>query len=334
MIRMAMPIDQGTSSDAGAPFKAGFRATVVITTRNRKEDLCRAIESALDQTEPCQILVVDDGSTDGTSDLLRSKYPTVRVLRHEASAGYIVRRNEAANQARGDFIFSLDDDAVFSTPHVIERSLADFEADSRIAAVAIPCIDVLQSDQLRQPLPDRRQVYVTSEYIGTAHAVRRDVFLRLGGYRDVLVHQGEERDFCLRLLEAGYFVRLGTADPIHHFESPKRDRRRQDRFGQRNNVLYAWQNAPLMSLPIHLIGTTGKTIWFGLKRGFPLRATQHVLIGYVDSVRHAHSRKPVSQRTWQLNRRLRRVGAMPLDEAARRLKCDVRMTDEKAPACR
>jgi len=290
-------------------------ATVVITTKNRKDDLCRAVESALGQSVPVEVLVIDDGSTDGTANLLRSRFPEIRVESRSRSAGYIVCRNEAARLARSEVLFSLDDDAVFSTPHVVEQTLNDFEADPRIAAVAIPCIDVLKSDQPRQPLPDRNGVYVASEYIGTAHALRRDVFLNLGGYRELLVHQGEERDFCVRLLDAGYFVRLGTADPIHHFESPKRDRRRQDRFGQRNNILYAWHNAPAMSLPSHLLGTTLKTLRFGVRYGTPLRTAHHVAIGYMDCFRLASTRRPVSCAAWRLSRTLRRTGAMRLDEA-------------------
>lgn len=294
-------------------------ATIVITTRNRKDDLSRAVESALSQTFPVEVLVIDDGSTDGTTERLRRLFPTVRVEQRSESAGLIVRRNEAARIASGDVIFSLDDDAVFTTPNVVEQTLADFKADARIAAVAIPCVDILKSELPRQPLPDRSSIYVASEYIGTAHAVRRDLFLNLGGYREMLVHQGEERDFCVRLLDAEYFVRLGTADPIHHFESPKRDLRRQDRFGQRNNILYAWQNAPAVYLPGHMLGTTLKTLRFGLRNGTPFRTAQHVAIGYIDSVRFASSRRPVSRRAWRLSRKLRRLGAMPLDVAASQL---------------
>ncbi|MBA3315525.1 MAG: glycosyltransferase family 2 protein [Planctomycetota bacterium] len=294
--------------------------TVVITTRNRKEELCRAIDSAITQTRSVEILVIDDGSTDGTSELLRSRYPSVRVERHASSAGLIVRRNEAARKATGDIIFSLDDDAVFSTPYVVEQTLKDFDADASIAAIAIPCIDVLQSDRLRQPLPDRQHVYVTSEYIGTAHAVRRDAFLRLGGYREILIHQGEERDFCLRLLEAGHFVRLGTADPIHHFESPKRDQRRQDQYGRRNDVLFAWQNSPLHLLPGHLLATTVNGLRFGMRCHRFGRMIMGLGKGYFDILRAAADRRPVSTRSYVLMRKLRQSGFLQIEVAAQHLR--------------
>ena len=85
-----------------------------------------------------------------------------------------------------------------------------------------------QAAVVRQRAPDPSAVWVTDRFIGTAHAVRRDVFLACGGYREFLVHQGEEGDFCIRMLAGGHHVRLGNSDPIHHFESPRRDFRRMD----------------------------------------------------------------------------------------------------------
>lgn len=294
-------------------------ATVVITTKNRVEDLCRAIDSVLMQSVPVETIVVDDGSTDGTSDIVSRRFPGVKLIACKESAGLIVRRNEASMLARGEVIFSIDDDAVFSSDRIIEQSLRDFKADERIGAVAIPCIDVLKGDKIRQPVPDGDGVYITSEYIGTAHAVRGDVFRSLGGYRDMLVHQGEERDFCVRMLDAGYVVRLGTADPIHHYESPKRDFRRIDYYGQRNNVLFAWQNAPLAYLPIHLAGTTTKTLLFGWKVGRPLQIARNVGVGYCSIPFHIRSRRPVSRKAWRLSRKLRQLGAVSIEDVVPQL---------------
>jgi hypothetical protein len=103
--------------------------------------------------------------------------------------------------AVGDVIFSLDDDAVFSSPFVVEQTLRDF-SHPRIGAVAIPYIEPHKANQEMQRAPTREDVWITASYIGTAHAVRRDVFLALGGYREHLVHQGEEGDFCIRMLAA------------------------------------------------------------------------------------------------------------------------------------
>ena len=103
--------------------------------------------------------------------------------------------------AEGDVIFSLDDDAVFSSRFVVEQTLRDF-SHPRIGAVAIPYIEPHKANKEMQRAPTREDVWITASYIGTAHAVRRDVFLALGGYREHLVHQGEEGAFCIRMLAA------------------------------------------------------------------------------------------------------------------------------------
>jgi hypothetical protein len=103
--------------------------------------------------------------------------------------------------AAGDVIFSLDDDAVFSSLRVVEQTLGDF-SHPRIGAVAIPYIEPHKANTEMQRAPTGEDIWITASYIGTAHAVRRNVFLALGGYREHLVHQGEEGDFCIRMLAA------------------------------------------------------------------------------------------------------------------------------------
>ena len=118
-------------------------------------------------------------------------------------------------------IISIDDDATFSSPWVVEQTIAAFD-HPRVAAVAIPYIEPHKGERVFQSAP-KGGIWVTDVFRGTAHAVRREVFIGLGGYREQLVHQGEELDFCIRLLEHGFVVRLGSGDHVVHDEEPKRD---------------------------------------------------------------------------------------------------------------
>jgi len=287
-------------------------ASVFISTKNRLDDLRKAVESALTQTANPEVLVLDDGSTDGTSDAIRKEFPRVKLHRFDQSAGYIVRRNEAAALASAPVIFSIDDDAIFASPRVVEQTLAEFH-HPRIGAVAIPFINVKQDNSVRQAAPDSAQIYLTASYIGTAHALKRDLFLKLGGYRECMVHQGEEADYCIRMLEAGYVVRLGRADPIHHFESPRRDFRRMDLYGRRNDVLFAFWNVPASRMPMHVLATSFNGFKFGFSCGRPLRHAQGVLRGWAAMFTYRKIRKPVSMRTYKLARRLK-AGSVPLAE--------------------
>jgi glycosyltransferase involved in cell wall biosynthesis len=289
------------------------QATVVITTKNRKDELRTAVASCLRQSVPVETIVIDDGSTDGTSDLVRSEFPSVRLLRYEVSGGLIQRRNDGAANASTNFIFSIDDDAEFSTPDVVAQTLADF-SHPRIGAVAIPFCDVKKGTTVQQRASDRARIELADRFIGTAHALRRDVFQHVGCYRAKLIHQGEEGDLTIRMLAAGYVVRLGNADIIRHYESPKRDLTRMTVFGRRNDILYAACNLPLSMAMIHIPATTLNGLRFGLANGYFLISLKGVMRGFFDMPGFLSDRRPVPAAVYKLSRRLRRNSGTPLTD--------------------
>ena len=293
-------------------------ASVVVTTKNRKDDLQIALASVVEQTVPVEIVVIDDGSDDGTPEMVRSEFPTAMLYSYHESRGYVVRRNEAARLARGSIVLSIDDDAAFSSRYVVEQTLQNFDHPS-IGAVAIPFINVNQDNVLRQRSPDANRIYIMGSYIGTAHALRRDLFLALGGYRDHLVHQGEEGDYCVRMLATGYVVRIGTADPIHHFESPRRSYGRMDYYGRRNDILFSWHNSPSWRLPDQMTRSTISGLAFGLKVHRPFQMMYGLLGGYADCLRYRVHRRPVPHHIYALYRWLRKQGPVPLDAVLSRL---------------
>lgn len=296
-----------------------MQTAIVITTKNRKDDLRQAINSALTQTVPVEIIVMDDASTDGTSEMIWSEFPAVRLERSDVSRGYICQRNRAASLARGEVIFSIDDDAEFSSPKVIERTLQDF-SDRRIGAVAIPYLEPFRDNQIRQAAHDAEEIWVTDRFVGTAHALLRDLFLKLGGYREHLLHQGEERDYCLRMLEAGYVTRLGCADPIYHYESSMRSSERMDFYGRRNDIIYGWQNVPMPYLPLHLGATVLRGSVYAVRSArHPIRMFSGMFSGLAECFHGNFERRPVNSRIYRLSRKLKKRGPLPLARVIDRL---------------
>jgi GT2 family glycosyltransferase len=295
------------------------RVTIAISTKNRCDELRRALASCRRQSGSVEILVLDDGSTDRTSEMVAREFPEARLLRFENSEGYIRRRNQAAREASAPLLLCLDDDAEIGGNEIATVLEAGFSHD-RVGAVAIPYIDVRQDPRtIKQSTPLEGGPYVLSSYVGTAHALRRDVFLALGGYRERFFHQGEEGDYCIRLLDAGYVVVGIQADPILHFESPRRDFERMDVFGRRNDVLFAWCNVPLPYFPIHLAATLFNGIRFGISQRRLQPMVRGLARGCLDAVRVVAPRTPVRTSTYRLSRHLKKMGPLPFAQVIGRL---------------
>jgi len=221
--------------------------TIGITTRNRPEAIARAVASlgfAAD-LEP-EILIFDDGSTP-PAEVMPAPGLRLRVVREPSSPGYIVGRNRLMREARTAFVLLLDDDTRMVSADAVHRALAVMRADAGVAAVAFA-----QAEADGTPWPAAMQPAATTtsgvvaSYIGFAHLLRRDVFLSLGGYREAFVFYGEEKDYCLRLIEAGYRTIFLPDALISHLPDPAgRDPRRYLRFVSRNDCLASVLNDPL-----------------------------------------------------------------------------------------
>jgi glycosyltransferase involved in cell wall biosynthesis len=290
-------------------------ASVVIPTYNRRDLLRRSVAAALAQTVPTEVIVVDDGSTDGTPEMVRAEFPTVRFEQlPDGPRGPARLRNRGTAMATAGVVFPIDDDAVFDSPRTVEQTLAEFD-HPRVGAVGIPFINVNGDRRLQQAAPaGAAGVAVVQAYVGAAHALRRDLFLGLGGYREQLFYMGEEGDFCIRMLDAGHVVRPGRADPVHHQESPSRNRFRADFYGRRNDVLFAVHNVPMPYLPPHLLATTANGLRFGLGVARPGNMIRGLASGWASIPREWRNRRAVRPSTYRLFRRLRTVNSLPLTE--------------------
>jgi glycosyltransferase involved in cell wall biosynthesis len=97
--------------------------TALIPTYNRRAHTFRAIDSVLGQTVPVdEIIVVDDGSTDGTAEAVSDRYGSRVVLFRQENAGTSVARNRGIREATGEWIAFLDSDDVWF-PTKIERQM-------------------------------------------------------------------------------------------------------------------------------------------------------------------------------------------------------------------
>ncbi len=279
--------------------------TVIISTKNRSKDLERALLSLRNQSLLHKVIVIDDNSDDGTSEYVRSAFPEVFLHSHNESKGYIVRRNEGVALAETPYVLSIDDDCVLESSEILFQ-LASFCSTTKSAAIAWPHVDV-RTSSVASNLAPVNELWQACTFKGCSFIVNKSRFIELGGFRTNFIHQGEEEDFCIRLLDKGFPVLLGFGHPIHHYESPVRSWKRMDYFGSRNLILFAFFNVPLVFLPVQLFLSAIKSIAFGFKIKRPYQKSLGVLHGFRDGFRlMRNERKPVSTKTFLQYRKLKK----------------------------
>jgi GT2 family glycosyltransferase len=233
--------------------------TVGITTRNRRESLLRSL-AALEIVEPMidEVLVVDDTSDEPLGDLA-AEVPLgiarkLRVIVQPDRQGYIVARNAMVRLARNEFVLLMDDDAFVLDATAIRLAVDALGRHRDVGAIAFAQAeaDGAAWPAAMQPAPAMRACYVPS-FIGFAHLLRRSVFLQLGGYLEPLHFYGEEKDYCLRMLDAGYaVVYVPDARVAHVPDRSGRSASRYLRYVIRNECLGALHHEPL-PLPLATI---------------------------------------------------------------------------------
>lgn len=282
-------------------------ASIVIVTRNRCEDALTAVASAWAQDLPdLEVLLIDDASEDETARRVGADFPGTRVISLRERAGYIVGRNLGFREAKGKYVFSLDDDAYFTGRDTASRIISRFERDHTIGAIAIPFLEPLarrSNSSLVHALRAKPGDELRS-YVGCAHALQRDLALALGGYREFFVHQGEERDLCLRMRAAGWRIVYGDCDPVVHMVSPRRDALRVSHYGIRNQILFEALNAPSAYLPLRLLTSIAGTLRYRFSLSTTPAKLHAIYAGLTSSLEHASERRPVSSDIYRTFRRL------------------------------
>jgi GT2 family glycosyltransferase len=290
--------------------------TVGIATRNRPDSLRRCLASiALIDDLVTEVIVVDDAS-DPPIDRVLQQVPEgiakkTRIIELPQGVGYIAGRNRMMRLAANEAVLMLDDDAYLIDPGAVRRASDVLRRHPDVGAVACAQAEADGSPwpPAMQPSPVGYRCYVPA-YIGCAALLRRSAFVQLGGYQESFHFYGEEKDYCLRLLDAGYdVVYLPDARVAHVPDPAGRSDSRYLRYVVRNDCLSALYNEPLpmlvITVPIRLARYASMRRHGGVDDPGGLRWIVGALIGALPGVwRGRRSMRWASIRRW---RRLRRA---------------------------
>lgn len=162
----------------------GARVSVLVTVYNAAPYLGEALDSALGQTHrPVEVVVVDDGSDDGSTDIARGYGDRVRFHRMSERSGIGAARNQAVATATGEFLTFLDADDRFP-PTKLAVQLAAFDADPSLEVVYGHVREFVSPELTEQEAARIRPAVPRSpSHLSGVMLIRRSAFDKVGPWR-------------------------------------------------------------------------------------------------------------------------------------------------------
>jgi len=244
-----------SAAAAGAP-----RVAVAVVTRNRRERLLATLARLRALPERPPLLVVDNASSDGTAEAVRTLHPGVMLLALDENRG-AAARNAAVAALATPYVAFADDDSWWE-PGSLTRAAESMAAHPRLGLLAARVIvgserrlDPTCAQMARSPLSDAGGVDAPGVpvlgFVACGAVVRRRAFLEVGGFDPHYGIGGEERLLAGDLAAAGWLVRYDERLAVHHWPPPPGRSRRAERTARvvRNDLWSAWLRRPGRSLP-------------------------------------------------------------------------------------
>ena len=219
------------------------------------------------------MVVVDNGSTDGTAQALARAHPEVRVLQPGRNLG-AVGRTLGVEAARTELVAFCDDDSWWADD-ALSRAAGHFAAAPRLGLLAARVLvgaderlDPVCAQMAGSPLP--RQPDLPGPpvlgFLACGAVVRRSAYLAVGGFSPVLFFLGEETLLAQDLAAAGWGVCYVDDVVAHHDPSPAHDRTGRARLQARNALLSTWLRRPLPVVLRHTLRSARSPVERGALR--------------------------------------------------------------------
>ena len=274
--------------------------TINIVTRNRVDELCRAIESAHAQTyRPIEIVVVDNDSSDGSVETVMRRWPEIHMIQLHRNTGCQPGRNIGMKNSRGKYIYNLDDDGALD-PNAIERIVARFEAEPDVALVSasVQPLTADKADQIASLiLEDERYV---SGFPGGASALRRDVLPEVG-YFPEYPRGASEQNLGLRILDRGYvMVHVPNAIMYHAVSAVERSQNEIMFYSTLHRLQNRIRLDPWSRCFPNLVWKATRALLESVRRRAPWGFLAGLWTFFWELPRVYQERRPVSSRTTQL----------------------------------
>lgn len=168
--------------------------SILITTKNRKSELAFTLNKieCLLKNGIVELVVFDDGSTDGTYEYVLKNFPNVKIQRNSISKGYLFCRNKMLNETKTTYAISLDDDAHFVTENPLQFIERYFNENTDCGLIAMRIFWGLEEPNV---IESSEIAHIVKGFVGCAHVWRMKAWRDIPNYPEWFVFYGEE-DFA------------------------------------------------------------------------------------------------------------------------------------------
>jgi GT2 family glycosyltransferase len=223
-----------------------------MITHNRRERTLESLDSLSNLPERPPIVVVDNGSEDGTCLAMSQRFPAVTLIRSKNNLG-AVARNLGVDRTRTPYVAFADDDVTWE-PGCLSAAADAFDEHPQLGVLVAqvlvgreniedPICRVLAESPL--PRPPGMPGPSLLGFLGGASVVRRETFLTAGGYPKWAFIGGEEELLAAEIVARGWWICYLPRLVAHHYPSPIRNTRLRDVYLRRNALWFKCLRRPL-----------------------------------------------------------------------------------------
>lgn len=286
-----------------------MKVSFFILTYNRPQETIEALDNIISFLEcpefvEIEIIVINNNSsTDYTvfeSYIQNIEHINIKYVINADNKGVAGGRNQAMNLCSGDILISLDDDAEFRESDIINRTIDLFDSHQHNNVGLITYKVVEKSDgrvdiATKNKSNLKRKEFYTTYFKGGAHAIKKDIILKLGGYDIGGLYGAEEYDLSYRLLDHGYKILHTSNVSILHKKSPsgREDYSVQLGYLLQNKSLLAYKYLKLKYFISHIF------LWslhYLYKTNGNIKGLGHFL-NSTNEIRKSINKRPISEET-------------------------------------
>lgn len=231
-----------------------MKTSIIIPIYNKKEYTQKCLESIFEfgSANPFEIIVVDNNSTDGSAEYIKSLGKEIVQIRNNKNLGFAKACNQGARVAKGEYVLFLNNDTVV-TKGWADVLVKELDADKTLAVVGSKLLypdGTVQHagvvfDDRKWPHHIYKKESADAAYVnkqrkfqaltGACMLVRKDMFDRVGGFDEQYVNGLEDLDLCLKIKELGFGILYCPESVVYHHESVSAGR---SNFDEKNVKLF------------------------------------------------------------------------------------------------